>query len=327
MLQGRSRRSAKVLPYFTPLLLLCLLQSASAAQDSLRALAFNAGLLSFLNYNIVPLVGVRTRAMPQVVGDEARRENLDLIALEEVWSDRTANAIRKVLEPLGYRVLHNREKLLYGSGLVLAVKAPWHLESARFVPFRRTTSAELVVKKGFILAHLKSPSGTSVLVVHTHMQAIQFDRRGNAVRGTELNTHKAQSLQIETALNEAASQIAPTSTDPAQVPRLLIGDLNAGPDAGLPAYIQLVDAQGWHPPQDLLLRTWDPVNPLVNHSHVANQNPAMIDHCLIKAPGWVSGKISLTLTEPLPGIVLDGQPVPPSDHFGLLCELELEARN
>jgi endonuclease/exonuclease/phosphatase family metal-dependent hydrolase len=110
-------------------------------------------------------------------------------------------------------------------------------------------------------------------------------------------------------------------------PVLYIGDLNAGPDAAVPAFAELIGPLQFRMAEPTALLTWDPANPLVRLSRVANQNPAMIDHCLLRDGSSLHWSRASTRT------VMDGrvnelriaeERTPLSDHYGLECELELD---
>jgi endonuclease/exonuclease/phosphatase family metal-dependent hydrolase len=136
-----------------------------------------------------------------------------------------------------------------------------------------------------------------------------------------------ESARMERIREQQLVQLSDRALDAPGI-AMIVGDLNAGPEAS-PANFRRLLAEGWHDcATELDGPTWDPTNNLNIEGPHRTSPPQRIDHVLVRASDVTSGRL-------LPGaarrvlreadVLTRGGRVTPSDHCGLLVELELSS--
>ncbi|MDE0389251.1 MAG: endonuclease/exonuclease/phosphatase family protein [Rhodospirillales bacterium] len=281
----------------------------------LRILTFNTGLTEIRLfgaplYEDVPHVVARAAHLaPALRGVDA-----DIILLQELVPQRVkvrlAGELRD-LYPLSAGIAEDSR--FYGTGLLTLSRHP--MTDASCTSFAQQTLEEgLFGPRGMLACTVRAPGLGPVRVFNLHATAGGAYRRERR-RGApdRRRAQIAQSIEFAGA--------------PFDGPVVLAGDFNSDPAAD-PVMDRLLGAAGFAdgtaglPDDSRPQGTWDPANPLNRSRRVAG--PARrVDHIFVR-PGGGRGvtvsSVSTVLDEPMvpvPG----GEPLPVSDHYGLLAEL------
>jgi len=309
------------------------LAAANAGADTLTVITYNVGLLKAFGFDLVPLVDARAKAAPREISRLAADARPDIMLLEEIWDDGIAGAIVKELAPQGYAGVKPDTRSVIGltSGLLLLTKSPLRVEDWKFTPFGRTTFIDSFARKGVLEATImNTETGARFALLGTHTEALETSNGVPKVRG-QLSVFLAQADQILAALRSRSGS--------GSMPALLLGDMNAGPGCADAAYRKIVDAGSLVEAGAVLfpftpLVTWDPGNPLVKRGSYPEEPAAKIDHVFLRDGACARWRVlgaRTVMTSPMEGLELApskgvaGVPVPLSDHYGFLCELELIA--
>ncbi|MDE0408470.1 MAG: endonuclease/exonuclease/phosphatase family protein [Alphaproteobacteria bacterium] len=280
----------------------------------LRILTFNTGLTEIRLFGVplyedVPHVVERAAQL----APELRGVDADIVLLQELVPQRVKVRLAAALRnfyPHGAGIAEDSR--FYGTGLLTLSRHP--MEDASCTSFAQQTLEEgLFGPRGMLACTVQAPGLGPVRVINLHATAggayRRKRRRGAADR---------RGAQIAQAIEAAAVPF-----DGAVV---LAGDFNCDPAADPAAGGFLRDA-GFRdvaaglPDADRPQGTWDPQNPL-NRSRAAG--PARrVDHIFMRPGGGYGVAVSAARTVldepvvPRPG----GEPLPLSDHYGLLAEL------
>ena len=280
----------------------------------LRVLTLNTGLTEIrlfgaALYEDVPQVIARAAHLaPALRGVDA-----DIVLLQELVPQRVKVRLAAELRDL-YR--HSagiaEDSRFYGTGLLTLSRHP--MADASCIPFAQQTLEEgLFGPRGMLACTVDTPDLGRVRIINLHATAGGAYRRKRRRGAPDRRSAQiAQAIETAGAAFEGAVVLAgdfncDPATDPAAGGRLRAAGL-ADVAAGLPD-----DAR----PQG----TWDPANPL-NRGRAAG--PARrVDHIFVQPgndPEFTVTAVRTLLDElvvPRP----DGEPLPVSDHYGLLAEL------
>jgi endonuclease/exonuclease/phosphatase family metal-dependent hydrolase len=305
--------------------------AAGAAAAPWKVLTYNVGLLRAFGSDLVPMVEPRAAAAPAELARFASENGPQIILLEEIWRDSYAQAIEKALAPLGYASAMPLVHSIIGlnSGLLLLVRSPLEIVDWSFTPFTRTTFTDSFARKGVLQATLRNAStGAQFVLIGTHTVAV--DTIGGVPKDKEqLGAIAAQVAQIRAALSARSRDGA--------IPAILLGDFNVGPGYVDAIYRAITEGStltetGAAAASDGPLITWDPGNPLVKFGGYPDEPPAKIDHVFLQdgdGSRWSTLGATVVLREPVAGLRLtpkgraDSVPVPLSDHYGFLVEIEM----
>jgi hypothetical protein len=312
---------------------------AADGVEPVTVLTYNLGLLKAFGSDYVPMVDARTAAAPRVLTAALSDLKPDIVLLEEVWTLPAAEAIASAVEQLGYAaaIPSPRTVLGLGSGLLLLVKPPFKVVEWGFQPFKANSLIEsIATRKGVLTATLEiAGSGTRFAFLGTHTIAIDTKDQLPVDR-KQVSVLEAQEAQILAALRSASAV--------GTVPALLVGDFNVGPGYADALYRGVADSGSLREAGDVLypgapLATWDPGNPLVKFGRFPNEPASKIDHVFMQdSPvlGWRVNAARVVLSDPIEGLSLaPGKdalkksaqtgpvPVPLSDHYAFMAELEL----
>ena len=229
----------------------------------------------------------RPRARLRVIGDLLKEMAPDVVCLQEIffkWNVRLLGDDRAIFRPWGIGVL---------GGLVTL--AGGVVDSWRFEPFRTSVWFERTARKGFLTARLLV-NGSPLTIVNTHLAA-------NYDENWALDNRYAR-LQLD-ELSQLADAIGLL---PDNEPLVVAGDFNVPADA--PQFRQFMDRCG--------LRTameWSAVL-------ASNRGLRGIDNILFRPPAGrlMVGRAALCFQDQVR--LPDGRAVYPSDHLGLVAELE-----
>jgi endonuclease/exonuclease/phosphatase family metal-dependent hydrolase len=188
------------------------------------------------------------------------------------------------------------------------------LGSARVVAFRAGPPIERVFSQRALLdCTLTLPGVGGCRIVNVHLTA-----GGVRADGMSARVEAYRRRQIDQLLAHAAAGSGPV---------LIVGDLNAGPEASAANFRQLLEG-GF---SDAFVEageagygiTWDPGNSL-NAGYAPSPPPQRIDHVLVRADDPTPFRVTeaaVVLREPI--VALEGRaPVSVSDHYGLMARIE-----
>ncbi len=305
--------------------------AAHAAADPYKVLTYNVGLLRAFGSDLVPIVEARAAAAPAELARFASENGPQIILLEEIWRDGYAQAIEKAFAPLGYASAMPAVHSIIGlsSGLLLLVRSPLSIVDWRFTPFNRTTFSDSFARKGVLEATLKdAATGATFVLIGTHTVAV------DTIDGRPKDTAQVSAIMSQVAQMRAT--LAARSRNGA-VPAVLLGDFNVGPGYADGVYRAITEGgalseAGAALPAVGPFITWDPRNPLVKYGGYPDEPPAKIDHVFLQdgtGARWSVLDARVVLQEPAADLRLaprgqaDALPVPLSDHYGFLAEIEL----
>ena len=183
------------------------IQNISMVEEStkeIKIIAYNAFL--FKGTLLSVLIGRKDKERIRGIISELRNMNLDIIALSEIWADKTKALIAKELADIYPHAFYQTTKWnSYGNGLLLLTK--YSIEEAEFHLFR----GQSLGKKGFIHAKLALPDGnTKLWVISTHTKAFTSEK------------DREKRLQSIKHISEYAEELLKKETNPL----FLMGDLN-----------------------------------------------------------------------------------------------------
>ena len=280
----------------------------------LRILTFNTGLSEIrlfgaALYEDVPHVIARTAHIaPALRGVDA-----DIVLLQELVPQRVKVRLAAELRDLySHSAGIAEDSRFYGTGLLTLSRHP--MADASCTSFAQQTLEEgLFGPRGMLACKVDTPDLGRVRVVNLHATAGGAYRRKRR-RGAP----DRRSAQIAQAIEAAGAAFEGTV--------VLAGDFNCDPAADS-VTDRLLQAAGFADvaaglPDDTRPQgTWDPANPL-NRGRAAG--PARrVDHIFVRPaddPEITVTAVRTVLDEPLVPLP-DGEPLPVSDHYGLLAEL------
>ena len=281
----------------------------------LRILTFNTGLTEIrlfgaALYEDVPHVVARAAHLaPALRGVEA-----DIVLLQELVPQRVKVRLATELCDLyPHSAGIAEDGRFYGTGLLTLSLHP--MTDASCTSFAQQTPEEgLFGPRGMLACTVDTPDLGRVRVVNLHATA-----GGAYRRKRRLGAPDRRRAQIEQSIEAAGAPFDGTV--------VLAGDFNCDPAAD-PTTDGLLQAAGFADVADGLPEdarpqgTWDPANPLNRSRRVAG--PARrVDHIFLRSGGsrGVTVRTVRTVLDEAAVPLPDGEPLPLSDHYGLLAEL------
>ena len=290
------------------------MQSQDRSVPVLRLLTFNTGLTEIrlfgaALYEDVPHVVPRAaRLAPAVRGLGA-----DIVLLQELVPQHVKTALAAALRDLyPHRAGIGEDSRFYGTGLLTLSRHP--IEDAACAPFAEQTFEEgLFGPRGMLGCTVRTPTLGPCRVINLHATAGGAYRRRRRQGAPD-----RRSAQVAEAIAAAGA--------PFEGPVVLAGDFNSDPatDAATGERLRatgFADVASLAPDSARPPATWDPANPL-NRSR-AGGAARRVDHIFVRSRGGQPVEVSdarIVLDEPAVPVP-DGDPVPLSDHYGLLATL------
>jgi len=268
----------------------------------MKLLTFNTGLLELavgpLAFNPVPKLKARAKALPAAL----LAKQADVVCLQEVYRKKDADVLAGLSEyPYSYRSPNG--SITKNTGLFIMSKYPFELlEELDF----QASGVEKIVPKGAVKIQITDGPYKGVVVVNVHFPYGGFGSHSQ----TRWYTIKKRNNNIEFMQRHIDS-------DTQKV--LVAGDFNFGHDIAQANYEKMLSF-GYENITNGRI-TWDVENPLnlmfplsisqsIDHIFL-NQN------CRLKMKNEKCERIFDTPIETKKG------PLFLSDHFGLLCEIDL----
>lgn len=240
--------------------------------------------------------------------------NADIICLQEFFQTKLQEQFYASLTSLYPYVTGFAKagfKLRLGNELLILSKFP--LKDGKLTRFTHTTIEErFFTSKGMYRINVEIPGMKALQLINFHMTA-------GGLRNHPEDQHMdaIRSAQIRQLLESV----------PKDIPVLLAGDLNAGPDSSKINYQEmlqagLIDAFANGNGSGI---TWDPENPLVASNKEHHLLPQRIDHIFLNKAG--AGKLA-----PVKSCIVlngtsvrlpDGRLIPVSDHYGVRVDFNI----
>ena len=237
----------------------------------------------------------------------------DIICVQELFHPVLQKQVYELLKldyPYAAGFAKNRFDFRLGNELLVFSKFP--INENRLYRFNNATIEERIfTSKGFFQVTLESPVGVFQLI-NFHMTAGGLNYHPDDPRMEKIRSSQIKQL-IESITHE--------------LPAIIVGDLNAGPDSSKKNYQSIldegfIDAFGMTGNTGL---TWDPENPLVVSGNEHHLHAQRIDHI------FMNNK-ALDILKPESGsIVMDecfislenNSKIPVSDHYGLMVRFNI----
>lgn len=208
-------------------------QAFAANSITLRVLTYNVSLLKApVVGDVVKLVDDRAKKLPTELSSFAKTENIDVIALQEVWDDKHADSIKAELAQLGFEFARNTSKSTFnfGDGLLVAYRN-LYLEKSEFAGFKKKAGFEGFTQKGFSVLKLsKAKDEPAFLVLNTHLQTLTTKNSVATVKAED-DASLDQIKQLGGFIDNSANKA---------LPALLMGDFNCGPGYAQKSYDALL---------------------------------------------------------------------------------------
>jgi len=232
----------------------------------------------------------------------------DVIGMQEVMSDGSHSLAHELAADLGYGVAYGEAKPL-GGGITFgnAALSRWPVAVREVVPLPGAGTDE---QRSVLFSEVTTPSGALPFLV-THLA---WRMQHGFVREAQV-----------AAIADAIAEREPTRED--RLPLVLVGDLNARPDATEIRFLKGLHSLGGaslHLLDAFELAGEGPGHTFDGRSNPfaapMNEPPRRIDYVLLRSPDeWHRG--SVVSARVVLDSVVDG--VAASDHFGVLAELDL----
>lgn len=276
---------------------------------TINAAVQDVRLLSFSFYRTVDYITERLSAL----AEQIKRINADIVCVQELFHHDLQRRFRALLEnhyPYAAGFTDRGIKFRLDNELIFLSKYP--LINSEFNKFRQAAFEErLFISRGMYRAIIEIPNAGKLQLVNFHMTA------GGLGKHPESQAmERIRSAQIRQLLDHVSGEL----------PTILAGDLNAGPEASAANYEEVIQA-GY---QDAFLAcngsgiTWDPANPLVAAGSESHLPPQRIDHVFLDAgaAGLLTPHTSRVVMDHHCVAVANGKSVPVSDHYGVRVDFE-----
>lgn len=280
---------------------------------SIRVLTYNVGLLSVSLlgkkfFEPAPYVKERLKRLP----DALLSLMPDVVALQEIYDRKQKDWLTQSLTKSLPYFIQGRSAIgpWLGDGLMLFSR--YKISRSKLITFaaRPHLTERLFSSKGFLVAEVHLDTDLSLIIANTHTTA------GGVGQHPEWP-------QVEAARQKQMSQLCGfLDKEFRSHAQIIVGDLNAGPEASPRDYRLLLD-RGFVDANVVANGgaagiTWDPANPL-NDSGPHNMCPKQrIDHVLIRGD-IDTAEAQVVLSEPL--VSAGNKHVTISDHYGVMARV------
>ena len=281
----------------------------------LSILTFNAAIkdVRILGKSMYSPTGYIDKRL-EALAEYLKKLNADIVCLQEVFHANFQHRLYSFLNsayPFAAGFAREGIKTRLGNELLILSKYP--LRNEVLIRFNHAALEERIfTSKGIYRVEIILPEIGELHFYNFHMSA------GGLLKHPE-------SRHMESIRSSQIKQLLDTISD--DVPVILAGDLNAGPEASQINYREILD-EGYMDAFTLSEGegvTWDPENPLVKLSNEGHLPPQRIDHVFVNP-------LALEYLRPVTSSVVlnesiveltDGNTIPVSDHYGLQVKFSL----
>jgi len=270
---------------------------------NVKILTFNTGLLELslgpLHFDVVPFVDERANFLPEAL----RRSGADVICLQEVFRLEDMERLRTLADIYPYIYVYEHKNITKRSGLCILSKYPFLVKAEmRF----RTSGLEKFVRKGAVKIQITDGLYAGIEVVNAH-----FPYGGYGSYSQTLpRTVKMRAKNIRHLHKKIHSETNTT---------IVAGDFNFGPTVS-PENFRLIKSLGYEQVSNGEI-TWDVENPL-NLMFPASVSKT-IDHIFVNKKRDFEFSVLQSIRVFDTEIEHNGVSFFLSDHFGVMCEIEL----
>lgn len=276
-------------------------------------LTINAALqdIRFLYCSLYRPIGYIEERLTHLA-EEIKRLGSDIVCVQELFHHRLQHRFYSLLQadyPHAAGFAKRGAKLRLGNELMIFSKLP--LFAGELTRFRKATLEERVfTSKGMYKVFAEAPAG--------RLQLINFHLTAGGMRQhpESRDMEVLRTLQMRQLLEYAA----------AEMPTVLAGDLNAGPEASRTNYegvlaAGFIDAFAAAGGKGL---TWDPENPLVARHQESHLPAQRIDHIFLNpSAASLLRPDSAHIVLNAACIPVDGGNIPVSDHYGVRVDFSI----
>jgi len=268
-----------------------------------KILTFNTGLLELsvgsLHFDVVPYVNERIALLPEAL----RKTDADIICLQEIFRLEDMERLRSLSKAYPYMYVSDHRNVLKRNGLCILSKYPFAVKGEiRF----KTAGVEKFIRKGAIRIRITDGEYKGLEVVNVHFPYGGFGSFSQTlprtVRMRGKNIHR---------LHKKIHADARTT--------ILAGDFNSGPRFS-PENFRQIKSLGYEQISNGYI-TWDVENPL-NLMFPASVSKT-IDHIFINKKRDYEFSVVESIKVFDTSIEHNGQSYFLSDHFGVLCDVQL----
>lgn len=265
-------------------------------ENSFKIATFNAGLFEILSKDIVPYVDERIN----LICEELEKLNVDIICLQEIFSKKHFDLIKKHLHNFSYFNKAKAKNIFLSPGLCVFSKYP--ISNNHFTRFSTQQDIEKFSNHGFQTLTIILPN-TNLEIVNVHLTSGGLTGNLETKRSSKVALKQAQQLlEIKNIQN-----------------KILIGDFNCGPRTDIDTYNFFLNENFQDIFTDFPLDeniTWDNQNNLVSKQGF-DMPTDRIDHIFThKNSNFKLIKHEINLNKTFPNI-----PYNLSDHYGLQAEI------
>lgn len=269
----------------------------------MKILTFNTGLLEIslgaLHFDVVPHVDERAALLPGTL----QKTDADVICLQEIFRLEDMDQLRSLSSLYPYMYVSNHQNIMKRTGLCILSKHPFSVEGE--IKFK-TSGVEKFTQKGAVKILITEGEYRGIEVVNTH-----FPYGGYGSYSQTLpRTVKKRNKNIRQLHKKIHSE---------HVTTILAGDFNFGPTSS-PDNFRLVQSLGYEQVSNGDI-TWDVENPL-NRMFPASVSKT-IDHIFVNKQRDLECSVLESVRVFDTPLIVSGQPLFLSDHFGILCDIEL----
>jgi len=244
----------------------------------------------------------------EALAEYLKNLNADIVCLQEVFHANFQHRLYSKLNatyPFAAGFARKGIKFRLGNELIIFSKYP--LRNEVLIRFNHAALEERIfTSKGIYRVEIILPEIGKLHLYNFHMSA------GGLLKHPESrHMESIRSAQIKQLLDDI----------PVDVPAILAGDLNAGPEASQKNYREILD-EGYidvFTLSDGRGISWDPENPLVKISNEGHLPPQRIDHVFANpiTLKYLTPTNSRFVLDELLVKLDDGNTIPVSDHYGL----------
>jgi exonuclease III len=268
-----------------------------------KILTFNTGLLELsvgkLSFDVVPYVEERAQLLPVYL----KEADADVVCLQEIFRLEDMEILRTISDTYPHMYVSDHKNILKRNGLCIMSKHPF--EVTHELKYK-TKGVEKFVKKGAVKIRITEGMYTGVEVVNTHFPYGGFGSSSQTLRSTvRLRNKNIQQLHKKIHKENTTTIVA--------------GDFNFGPNIA-PENYRKVLSLGYEKVSNGDI-TWDVENPL--NLMFPTSVSKSIDHIFVNEKRDLDFSVLESARVFDTPIKIDGKPAFLSDHFGLLCDIEL----
>ena len=269
----------------------------------MKILTFNTGLLELsvgkLSFDVVPFVEERAQLLPSYI----KEADADIVCLQELFRVEDMEILKTLHEIYPHMYFSDQKNIFKRNGLAILSKHSFDVK--REIKFK-TRGLEKFVTKGAVKVMITGGEYKGTEVVNTHFPYGGFGSSSETLP----STIRMRNRNIKHLHKKIHSESKTT---------ILAGDFNFGSRVA-PENFHLIKSLGYQEISNGDV-TWDVENPL-NLMFPASVSKT-IDHIFINKKRDYEFSVTNSIRVFDTAITINNNPAFLSDHFGLLCDIQL----